>query len=53
MAIKQTDLYSSLWSNCDELRGDIDACQFKGDPYGMMQKLPAGKTRLPLEKVKG
>ncbi len=25
MAIKKTELYSSLWANCDELRGSIAA----------------------------
>jgi hypothetical protein len=25
MAIKKSDLYSSLWASCDELRGGMDA----------------------------
>jgi hypothetical protein len=25
MAIKKTELYSSLWASCDELRGGMDA----------------------------
>ena len=25
MAIKKSELYSSLWSSCDELRGGMDA----------------------------
>jgi len=29
MAIKKSQLYSSLWSNCDELRGGMDASQYK------------------------
>ena len=29
MAIKKTDLYSSLWQSCDELRGGMDASQYK------------------------
>jgi type I restriction enzyme M protein len=29
MAIKKSDLYSSLWSSCDELRGGMDASQYK------------------------
>ncbi|PPI85357.1 type I restriction endonuclease subunit M [Marinobacter maroccanus] len=29
MAIKKTDLYSSLWASCDELRGGMDASQYK------------------------
>ena len=63
MAIKKTELYSSLWAGCDELRGGMDASQYKdyvltllfmkyvsdkykGDHYGMMQKLLTGKTHL-------
>src|SRR6266550_3779231 len=29
MAIKKSDLYSSIWSSCDELRGGMDASQYK------------------------
>jgi type I restriction enzyme M protein len=29
MAIKKSDLYSSLWALCDELRGGMDASQYK------------------------
>ena len=29
MAIKKTELYSSLWAGCDELRGGMDASQYK------------------------
>jgi type I restriction enzyme M protein len=29
MAIKKSDLYSSLWASCDELRGGMDARQYK------------------------
>ena len=29
MAIKKTELYSSLWSSCDGLRGGMDASQYK------------------------
>jgi type I restriction enzyme M protein len=29
MAIKKSDLYSSLWKSCDELRGGMDASQYK------------------------
>ncbi|WP_354009387.1 type I restriction-modification system subunit M [Endozoicomonas lisbonensis] len=29
MAIKKTELYSSLWQSCDELRGGMDASQYK------------------------
>ena len=28
-ALRKTDLYSSLWKSCDELRGGMDASQYK------------------------
>ena len=29
MAIKKSGLYSSIWESCDELRGGMDASQYK------------------------
>src|SRR5690349_15722531 len=29
VALKKSDLYSSLWRSCDELRGGMDASQYK------------------------
>jgi type I restriction enzyme M protein len=29
MAIKKSDLYASIWASCDELRGGMDASQYK------------------------
>ena len=29
MAVKKSDLYASLWQSCDELRGGMDASQYK------------------------
>jgi type I restriction enzyme M protein len=29
MALKKSELYSSLWQGCDELRGGMDASQYK------------------------
>ena len=29
MALKKSELYASLWSSCDELRGSMDASQYK------------------------
>jgi HsdM N-terminal domain len=29
MALKKSGLYSSVWSSCDELRGGMDASQYK------------------------
>ena len=30
MAVKKSELYSSLWASCDALRGVLDASQYKG-----------------------
>ena len=29
MAVKKSELYSSLWASCDLLRGGMDASQYK------------------------
>lgn len=29
MAMKKSELYSHLWASCDELRGGMDASQYK------------------------
>ena len=29
MALRKTELYASLWASCDELRGGMDASQYK------------------------
>src|SRR5262245_45928040 len=29
MPLKKSELYSSLWASCDELRGGMDATQYK------------------------
>lgn len=29
MAIKKSEPYSSIWASCDELRGGMDASQYK------------------------
>ncbi|NKR88856.1 type I restriction-modification system subunit M [Rhodococcus hoagii] len=29
MALKKSDIYSSLWASCDQLRGGMDASQYK------------------------
>jgi len=29
MATKKSEIYSSLWASCDELRGGMDASQYK------------------------
>ncbi|WP_205619201.1 type I restriction-modification system subunit M N-terminal domain-containing protein [Christiangramia echinicola] len=29
MAIRKSELYSSLWKSCNEIRGGMDASQYK------------------------
>ena len=29
MAVKKTELYSSLWASCDKLRGAMDSSEYK------------------------
>lgn len=36
MAIKKSELYSSLWQSCDELRGGMDASQYKDYVLAML-----------------
>lgn len=31
MAVKKSEIYSSLWASCDELSGDMDAGRYKDD----------------------
>ncbi|MCA9950817.1 MAG: type I restriction-modification system subunit M, partial [Anaerolineales bacterium] len=69
MAIKKTELYSSLWQSCDELRGGMDASQYKdyvltflfmkyvSDKYGgdpyAIIDIPAGGSFADMVKLKG
>ena len=46
MAIKKSDLYSSLWASCDELRGGMDASQYK-------DYVPVSYTHLDVYKRQG
>ncbi|SNS03058.1 type I restriction enzyme M protein [Humidesulfovibrio mexicanus] len=36
MALKKSELYSSLWKSCDELRGGMDASQYKDYVLALM-----------------
>jgi type I restriction enzyme M protein len=36
MAIRKSELYSSLWASCDELRGGMDASQYKDYVLAML-----------------
>ena len=69
MAIKKSELYSSLWASCDELRGGMDASQYKdyvltllfvkyvSDKYGeekeSLIEVPKGSTFEDMVKLKG
>jgi type I restriction-modification system DNA methylase subunit len=45
MAIKKSELYSSLWSSCDLLRGGMDASQYNA-PYSGVTSVNYGFSEL-------
>jgi type I restriction enzyme M protein len=69
MAIKKSQLYSSIWQACDELRGGMDASQYKdyvlvllfvryvSDKYSVkpdgVVRIPEGGSFADLVKLKG
>ena len=65
MAIKKSELYSSLWASCDELRGSMDASQYKdyvlvflflkyvSDKGGELVEIPEGCDFKDFSKLKG
>jgi len=59
MAIKKSELYSSLWSSCDELRGGMDASQYKDYVLVMLfvkyisDKYPPGQPYAPITIPEG
>lgn len=65
MAIKKSELYSSLWAGCDELRGSMDASQYKdyvlvllfmkyvSDKGGVLVDIPEGASFKDMVKLKG
>lgn len=69
MALKKSQLYSSLWQSCDELRGGMDASQYKdyvltllfmkyvSDKHGGKKDavidVPAGGSFADMVKLKG
>ena len=69
MALKKSQLYSSLWQSCDELRGGMDASQYKdyvltllfvkyvSDKYaadpGALIEVPAGGGFADMAALKG
>ncbi len=54
MAMKKSELYSSLWKSCDELRGGMDASQYKDYVLVLLFFIPGGESfhvyrfRLPI-----
>lgn len=65
MAIKKSELYSSLWKSCDELRGSMDASQYKdyvlvllfmkyvSDKGGDLVDIPEGGSFENMRRLKG
>ena len=65
MAIKKSELYSSLWASYDELRGSMDAGQYKdyvlvllfmkyvSDKGGKLVDIPEGGSFKDMVKLKG
>ncbi|MBI4322093.1 MAG: N-6 DNA methylase [Chloroflexi bacterium] len=69
MAIKKSELYTSLWKSCDELRGGMDASQYKdyvlvllfvkyvSDKYagqpGALIEVPVGGSFADMAALKG
>ena len=58
MAVKKSELYSSLWASCDELRGGMDASQYKDYVLVMLfvkyvSDKYAGQLFAPIEVPKG
>ena len=65
MALKKSQLYSSLWQSCDELRGGMDASQYKdyiltllfmkyvSDKPDTLLDVPAGGSFADMLQLKG
>src|SRR5713101_7028206 len=69
MPIKKSELYSSIWKSCDEMRGGMDASQYKdyvlvllfvryvsdkyADQNNALVVIPAGGSFADLVKLKG
>lgn len=52
MAIKKSELYSSLWASCDELRGSMDASQYKDYVLVMLFMKYVSDKKNPLVELK-
>lgn len=65
MAVKKSELYRSLWASCDELRGSMDASQYKdyvlvmlfmkyvSDKKDPLIEIPEGASFNDMIKLKG
>lgn len=65
MAVKKSEIYSSLWASCDELRGSMDASQYKdyvlvmlfmkyvSDKKDPLIEIPAGASFYDMVTLKG
>jgi hypothetical protein len=49
MALKKSELYNSLWASCDELRGGMDASQYKGFVLVLLFTCGSGSLLLKVE----
>lgn len=52
MAIKKSELHSSLWASCDELRGSMDASQYKDYVLVLLFMKYVSDKRDPLVELK-
>jgi len=52
MAVKKSELYSSLWASCDELRGSMDASQYKDYVLVMLFMKYVSDKKDPLIEIK-
>ena len=46
MALKKSQLYSSLWQSCDELRGGMDASQYKDYVLTLLEREGSVRRRI-------
>jgi type I restriction enzyme M protein len=65
MAIKKSELYSTIWESCNQLRGSMDASQYKdyvlvllfmkyvSDKGGALVEIPKGASFYDMVKLKG
>lgn len=52
MGVKKSELYSSLWASCDELRGSMDASQYKDYVLVMLFMKYVSDKKDPLVELK-